>query len=124
MISELWHAEDSRKCINCQACASKRSICNLVPSVCDSALTTQEASRQSACCFKKKSSFHSNWQMGDVVEYASADVTEMHLMFGRAYGSEREAHTRNTSRIVEFCTEKLFPPFIDGLGKIVHLTCS
>jgi hypothetical protein len=62
--------------------------------------------------------------MGNVVEYPSADVTEMHLMFGRAYGSEREAYTRNISRIVEFCTEKLLPPFIDGLGKIVHLKCS
>jgi hypothetical protein len=68
--------------------------------------------------------FHLNWQMGDVAEYPCAEMTEMHQMFGRTYGSEREARTRNTSRIVEFCTEKLFPPFIDGLGKMVHLTCS
>ena len=68
--------------------------------------------------------FHSNWQMGDVAEYPCAEMTEMHLMFGRACGSEFEARTKNTSRIVEFCTEKLFPPFIDGLGKMMHLTCN
>jgi hypothetical protein len=62
--------------------------------------------------------------MGNVAEYPCAAMTEIHLMFGRAYGSEREARARNTSRIVEFCAEKLFPPFIDGLGEIVHLTCS
>ena len=62
--------------------------------------------------------------MGDGAEYLCAEMTEKHLMFGRAYGSEREARTRNTSRIVEFFTEKLFPPFIDGLGEMVHLTCS
>jgi len=62
--------------------------------------------------------------MGDGAEYPCAEMTEMHLMFAPAYGSEREARTRNTSRIVEFCTERLFPPFIDGLGKMVHLTCS
>lgn len=36
-------------------------------------------------------------------------MTEIRLMFGRAYVSEREARTRNTSRIIEFCTEKTVP---------------
>jgi len=45
--------------------------------------------------------------MEDGAEYPCAEMTEMNLMFGRAYGSEREARTRNTSRIVEFCTERL-----------------
>jgi hypothetical protein len=34
-------------------------------------------------------------------------MTEIRLMFGRAFGSEREARTINTSRIVESCTEKI-----------------
>jgi len=62
--------------------------------------------------------------MGDGTEYPCAEMTEMNLIFGRAYGSEREARTRNISRIVEFCTERLFAPFVDGLGKMVHFTCS
>jgi len=62
--------------------------------------------------------------MGDGAEHPCAEMTEMNLMFFRDYGSEREAPSRNTSRIVEFSTERLFPPFADGLGKKVHLTCS
>jgi hypothetical protein len=62
--------------------------------------------------------------MGDVAEYPCAEMTEMHVMFGRAYGDERTARAINTSRIVEFCTEKRFSPFIDGLGKMVYLMCS
>ena len=40
--------------------------------------------------------------MSDVAEYPHAEMTDMHLKFGRAYGSEREARTYNTFRIVEF----------------------
>lgn len=45
--------------------------------------------------------------MGVVTEYHCAEMTEMRLKFGRAYNSEREAGSRNTSRFVEFRTEKL-----------------
>jgi len=91
-------------------------------------LSIDNAGREQAVCVLLKKTpvclFHSNWQMCDVTEYPCAEMTEMRPMFGGAHGSEREARTRNTSHIVEFCTEKLFPPFIDGFGKMVHLTCS
>jgi hypothetical protein len=58
--------------------------------------------------------------------YTDATMTNMHLMIGQPYSSvvRHATWTKNILHISHFETETFFPPLIDSLEKMVHLTWS